>query len=64
MPAYDFQCEACEHEFEVSHGIAEPGPTKCPACGKKKVKRIFKRAPAFHAHYSPMHPRVNRGRGY
>jgi putative FmdB family regulatory protein len=64
MPAYDYQCETCGHEFEVSHGMDAPGPAKCPECGKRKVKRQFKRAPAYQARYSPMHPRANRGRGH
>jgi len=24
----------------------------------------LKRSPAYHNHFSPMHPRVHRGRGY
>lgn len=64
MPQYDLQCEACEHTFTVEHAMSEPHPKKCPECGKAKVKQLFNKAPAYHARYSPMHPRVNRGRGY
>ncbi len=66
MPNYDYRCPACGHEFEVSHAIADPGPKKCPKrCGtRKKPTKMITKAPAYHSHYSPMHPRVNRGRGY
>lgn len=66
MPTYDYRCSACGHEFEVVHKIAEEGPTKCPVrCGtRKKPTKMITKAPAFHTHYSPMNPRVNRGRGY
>ena len=64
LPTYDMQCDACNHELEVVHAISEPHPKKCPACGKQKLRVAFKKAPAYHNHYSPMHPRVNRGRGH
>jgi len=65
MPTYDIHCGACNREFEVFHGINEPDPKRCPKCGKTgKLRRMFTKAPAYHSHYSPMHPRVNRGRGY
>lgn len=62
MPLYDYRCEACEEEFELRHNMSETRK-KCPECGKHKLKRIFKTAPAYHDHYSPMHPRAGRGRG-
>ncbi len=64
MPRYDLICEACGHKFEVVRTIHEPNPKQCPQCGKKKVRRDWSHPPAFHARYSPMHPRRNRGRGY
>ena len=64
MPTYDYQCEACKHQFEAFHGMDEPGPEKCPECGREKVKKMIGKPPAFHAHYSPCHPRAHRGRGY
>jgi putative FmdB family regulatory protein len=64
MPTYDLACGACGHKFEVTHKMSEPHPTKCPKCGKEKVRQAYNDAPAFHNHYSPMHPRVNRGRGH
>lgn len=41
MPTYDYQCAACNHEFEVFQGINDELLVKCPACGKKKLKRLF-----------------------
>lgn len=64
MPLYDMKCEACNHEFEDLHGVHEPDPTKCPSCGKPKLKRAWKTAPFYENRYSPLHPRRNRGRGY
>ena len=65
MPTYDYRCPACGAELEIVHGIHEPEPKKCPKCGaKRKLHRMITKAPAFHGHYSPMNPRVNRGRGY
>lgn len=47
--------------------MSEPHPKKCPNpdCKKSgKITQLFDTAPPFHTRYSPMHPRVNRGRGH
>ncbi|MFO0902969.1 MAG: FmdB family zinc ribbon protein [Pirellulales bacterium] len=41
MPTYDYQCSACEHEFEAFQSITEEPLVKCPKCKKKKLKRLF-----------------------
>jgi putative FmdB family regulatory protein len=41
MPTYDYHCDACEHEFEEFQSMSEPVLTKCPQCGKKKLRRLF-----------------------
>lgn len=41
MPTYDYHCDACEHEFEHFQTITSPVLTKCPECGKKKLRRLF-----------------------
>ena len=64
MIYYDLHCEACDTISEVQQTPNAKGPFVCPKCGAKKARRVILRAPAFHAHYSPMNPRVNRGRGY
>lgn len=60
---YDYECEACGHKFTHIQENPDYYKKQCPECNKKKLRRLFPR-PAFHSHYSPMHPRVNRGRGY
>ena len=41
MPTYDYECDACGHKFELFQGINAPVETKCPACKKKKLRRLF-----------------------
>ena len=41
MPTYDYQCDACGHEFELFQSINEPVKRKCPDCGKQKLRRLF-----------------------
>jgi putative FmdB family regulatory protein len=41
MPTYDYECDACEHEFELFQSISEPLKRKCPECGKLKLRRLF-----------------------
>src|SRR3984893_14377381 len=41
MPTYDYVCDACEHELEDFQSFSEAPLTKCPECGKKKLRRLF-----------------------
>ena len=41
MPTYDYQCDACGHEFELFQSINDPIKRKCPDCGKQKLRRLF-----------------------
>lgn len=41
MPTYDYECDACGHEFELFQGITEAVMRKCPECGKPKLRRLF-----------------------
>lgn len=41
MPTYDYQCDSCDHEFELFQQISEPVKRKCPECGKLKLRRLF-----------------------
>ncbi len=41
MPTYDYQCTACDHEFEHFQSISSPVMRKCPECGKSKLKRLI-----------------------
>jgi len=41
MPTYDYVCDACAHAFEHFQGISEPRLLKCPACGRRKLRRLI-----------------------
>ncbi|MGL4422029.1 MAG: FmdB family zinc ribbon protein [Gemmataceae bacterium] len=41
MPTYDYQCDACGHTFEEWQSFKDDALTKCPACKKKKLVRLF-----------------------
>ncbi len=41
MPTYDYQCDACGHEWELFQRIVEDAIKKCPECKKKKARRLF-----------------------
>jgi putative FmdB family regulatory protein len=41
MPTYDYACKACGHTFEELQSFSEPLLTKCPACKKNKLERLF-----------------------
>jgi putative FmdB family regulatory protein len=41
MPTYDYECGACEHAFEEFQSITAPVKRKCPACGKKSLRRLI-----------------------
>ena len=62
MPTYDYDCKSCGAEIEVRHAISET-KRKCPECGKLKLERAWRQVAAYHLRVSPMHPRVNRGKG-
>jgi putative FmdB family regulatory protein len=41
MPTYEYECDACQHNFDEFQSMSEPPLTKCPKCGKKKLRRVF-----------------------
>ena len=41
MPTYDYECNACDHQFELFQGINDPIKRKCPECGRLKLQRLF-----------------------
>lgn len=41
MPTYEYVCDACGHEFEEYQSITADALTKCPACNKKKLRRVI-----------------------
>jgi len=41
MPTYEYQCDACEHNFDEFQSMSEEPLKKCPKCGKDKLRRVF-----------------------
>jgi putative FmdB family regulatory protein len=41
MPTYEYQCDACEHNFDEFQSMSEEPLKKCPECGKKKLRRVY-----------------------
>jgi putative FmdB family regulatory protein len=41
MPTYDYECDACNHTFELFQPITAGHIRKCPECGKLKLKRLI-----------------------
>src|SRR6266478_9776855 len=41
MPTYEYKCDACGHDFEEMQSFSADPLTKCPACKKKKLRRLF-----------------------
>ena len=41
MPVYEYVCEKCGHEFEVSQRITEEPIKTCPSCRARRVKRLI-----------------------
>ena len=44
MPIYGYRCGACGQEHEALQKVSEPPLTKCPACGKPKLKKLLSAA--------------------
>src|SRR5712692_7543239 len=41
MPTYEYQCDACEHNFDEFQSMTDKPLKKCPKCGKRRLRRIF-----------------------
>jgi len=41
MPTYDYQCDACQHQFEEFQSMKDEPLKKCPQCKKSKLRRLF-----------------------
>jgi len=42
---YDYQCQACGHEWEAEQRITEEPLRDCPKCKAPKAKRLISAAP-------------------
>lgn len=41
MPTYEYHCDACDHHFELFQSITAKPEKKCPACGRRKLRRLI-----------------------
>ena len=41
MPTYEYECAACGHRFERFQSITAAPIRVCPACKKRKVRRLL-----------------------
>jgi putative FmdB family regulatory protein len=41
MPTYEYQCQACGERFERFQPITAAPIRRCPACGRRKVRRLI-----------------------
>ena len=41
MPTYEYQCDACNHNFDEFQGMNDKPLKKCPKCRKSKLRRVF-----------------------
>ena len=41
MPTYQYECEACDHAFEILQSMLDEKLKKCPACDKNELNRLI-----------------------
>lgn len=41
MPIYEYQCTACEHEFETMQKMSDAPLETCPSCGENALKKLI-----------------------
>ena len=46
MPFYEYECQACKFYTEVMQKISDRPLTRCPSCGKRRLKKLVS-APVF-----------------
>lgn len=46
MPIYEYECEKCQHRFELKRSFGEDGGAVCPHC-RGKACRIFTSVPVI-----------------
>jgi len=71
MPTYEYKCENCNYEFEIMQSIKDDALTKCPECGKKKLKKvisggagvIFKGTGFYQTDYKNKHSHTKKNTG-
>ncbi|MBT8423211.1 MAG: zinc ribbon domain-containing protein [Gammaproteobacteria bacterium] len=46
MPIYEYQCNDCNHVFDVLQKISDDPLTYCPECGEQELRKLLS-APNF-----------------
>ncbi len=64
MPTYDYECDACGHQFEQYQGINDPKLKKCPECKKLKLRRLIGTGAAIVFKGSGFYQTDYRSEGY
>jgi putative FmdB family regulatory protein len=41
VPTYEYRCKSCGHGLEVVQSFSDDPLTRCPACKKKQLKKVF-----------------------
>lgn len=41
VPTYQYQCEMCNHSFEILQSMMDKKLKKCPECGKPSLTRLI-----------------------
>ena len=41
MPTYEYECNACQHKFEQFQNITAKPLQQCPACKKRRLRRLI-----------------------
>jgi len=41
MPTYQYECDGCDHAFEVLQSMSDPKLKECPECQEPKLQRLI-----------------------
>ncbi len=41
MPTYEYECNSCQHRFELFQSITANAKRKCPECGRMTLRRLI-----------------------
>lgn len=41
MPTYDYECDACGHQFEAFQSMRDNALTVCPECNETALRRLI-----------------------
>ncbi|MBT4835753.1 MAG: zinc ribbon domain-containing protein [Methylococcales bacterium] len=40
MPIYEYQCEDCEHKFEIMQKMSDDSLSDCPECNQSSLRKL------------------------